>query len=71
MAKERINCELLTLEDAGALLRRWQLNEWALDKKMTKKARREQRQIVTILLTKLCGRYVADIEIDHVINSMN
>jgi hypothetical protein len=65
------NSESMTLEDAGALLRRWQLNEWALDKKMTKKALREQRQIITILLTKLCQRYVADVEVDHILNSMN
>lgn len=65
------NTESLTLEDAGQLLRRWQLNEWALDRKMTKKALKEQRAIVKELLAKLCGRYVADVEIDHVIGGLN
>jgi hypothetical protein len=63
--------ESLTLEDAAKLLRRWQLNEWALDKKMTKKALKEQRQIVKELLTRLCRRDVADVELDHVIGSPN
>lgn len=69
--REQINSESMTLEDAGKLLRRWQLNEWALDKKMTKKALKEQRTIIAILLTKLCQRYIADVELDHVLNSMN
>lgn len=69
--KQTFDAESMTLEDAGKLLRRWQLNEWALDKKMTKKARKEQRQIVKELLTKLCRRYVADVEIDFVISSLN
>lgn len=61
----------MTLEDAAKLLRRWQLNEWALDKKMTKKALKEQRQIVKELTTRLYNHYIADIEIDHVIGSLN
>jgi hypothetical protein len=65
------DAESLTLEDAAKLLRRWQLNEWALDKKMTKKALKEQRQIVKELLTRLCRRDVEDVELDHVINGMN
>lgn len=69
--KPSIDTESMTLEDAGQLLRRWQLNEWALEKKMTKKARKEQRQIVNELLTKLCRRYIADVEIDFVISSLN
>jgi len=63
--------DVLTLEDAGKLLRRFQLNEWALDKRLTKKALKEQRQIITEMLERLTGRYVADIEIDHILNSMN
>lgn len=68
---EVIDCESMTLEDAGKLLRRWQLNEWALDKKMTKKALKEQRQIVKILLVKLCQRHVADAEIEYTLASLN
>lgn len=67
----KIDCESMTLEDAGKLLRRWQINEWALDKKVTKKALKEQRQITKTLLTKLCQRYIADVELDHILDSLN
>lgn len=61
----------MTLEDAGALLRKWQLNEWALDRRMTKKAKREQQKIIKELLERLCRREVTGDELDHVLSSMN
>jgi hypothetical protein len=61
----------LTLEESGRLLRAWQLNEWALDKKATKKARKEQRWIIWQLLCGLTQREVDETEIDYVISGMN
>lgn len=61
----------MTLEDVGALLRKWQLNEWALDRRMTKKALREQQKIIKELLQRLCHREVTSDELDHVLTSMN
>lgn len=63
--------EPMTVDDAAALLRRWQLNEWALDKKMTKKALKEQRAIVKELLERLCQRELSAAEIDLSISTMN
>lgn len=61
----------LSLEGAAQLLRRWQLNEWALDKKMTKKALKEQRQIIKDLLTILCQRHVVSRDVDFVMGHLN
>jgi len=68
----RADLKPLTLEEAGRLLRQWQLNEWALEKKMTKRALREQRWIVWRLLTYLTRREViSGDELDHIMGSMN
>lgn len=60
-----------TLEDAAQLLREWQLNEWAMDRRITKKAKREQRQIVERLLVGLTQREIAEAELEHALSSMN
>lgn len=61
----------MTLSNAGALLRKWQLNEWALDRRMTKRAKREQQEIIKELLQRLCHREVTSDELDHILTSMN
>jgi hypothetical protein len=61
----------LSAFDAGTLLRRFQLNEWALDKRITKKAKKEQRAIIKELLNHLCWREVDASEVDYVLSTMN
>lgn len=62
--------EPMTLEDAGKMLREFQLNEWALDRRVTKTALRQQRQIVSEFLERLCRRDITSDELDHVLNSL-
>lgn len=61
----------MTLEDAATLLRRFQLNEWALDRRVTKKAQREQSAIVCELLERMCRREITKDELAHALDSMN
>lgn len=63
--------QAMDLHDAGALLRRFQLNEWAMDKRTTKKAHKEQQAIIKELLNHLCQREVGKIEVEWVLSSMN
>jgi hypothetical protein len=60
-----------TLEEAARLLREWQINEWSLDRRITKTAKKEQRRIVERLVVGLTQREVADVELDFVLSSMN
>ena len=66
-----MNNEPMALEDAAALLRRFQLNEWALDRRITKKAKREQAAIVCEFLERLCRREITKDELAHALDSMN
>jgi hypothetical protein len=60
-----------TIEDAAQLLRRFQLAEWALDNRLTKKAAKDQWRIVKELTEIIVGRKVEDEEIDRIIATMN
>lgn len=46
----------MELEEAGQLLHRFQQNEWDMERRDTKKARKEQREIIAELLSGLCCR---------------
>lgn len=63
--------EAMDLESAARLLNRWQLNEWSMDRRVTKKAKREQAGIIRELTERLCHRDITTDELDHVLNSMN
>lgn len=58
----------MTADEAGKLLWRWQMNEWALDRRRTKKALKEQRQIVNEILNQLLWREAEQAELDYVMN---
>lgn len=61
----------LTATEAAQLLRRWQANEWALDRRATKKAHKEQRQIVAELLGYILRRKAEKAELDYVMSCLN
>ena len=60
-----------SIEDAARLLQRFQLAEWALDRRITKKAAKDQRRIVKELTEIIVGRKVDEEEVDRIIATMN
>jgi hypothetical protein len=60
-----------SIEDAAQLLRRFQLAERALDRRITKKAAKDQRRIVKELTEIIVGRKVNDEEVDRIVATMN
>lgn len=61
----------MDIDEVAILLREFQLVEWALDRRITKKAVKDQRRIVRQLLEAATGTKVDEEELDRVIGTMN